>query len=167
MQEASTELVTIPPTYNPDGTIATPAQTLERAIPSVTRQETRRVVKTPASTIERAVPAITKQVLVRTPKYILRDDDGTIVREFESRDAFEIYKANLPTPVAETPVSTFSVDVDTSSYSFLRASINAGKLPPREAIRLEEMINYFPYDCLLYTSPSPRDQRGSRMPSSA
>jgi len=146
VQEASTELVTIPPTYNPDGTIATPAQTLERAIPSVTRQETRRVVKTPASTIERAVPAITKQVLVRTPKYILRDDDGTIVREFESRDAFEIYKANLPTPVAETPVSTFSVDVDTSSYSFLRASINAGKLPPRESIRLEEMINYFPYD---------------------
>ena len=155
VQEASTELVTIPPTYNPDGTIATPAQTIERAIPSVTKQETRRVVKTPASTIERAVPAITKQVLVTPPKYILRDDDGNVVREFKSRDAFEKYQANLPTSVAETPVSTFSVDVDTSSYSFLRASINRGQLPPRSSIRLEEMINYFPYD---YDAPTSADE---------
>ena len=155
VQEASTELVTIPPTYNPDGTVATPAQTIERAIPSVTKQETRRVVKTPASTIERAVPAITKQVLVTPPKYILRDDDGNVVREFKSRDAFEKYQANLPTSVTETPVSTFSIDVDTSSYSFLRASINRGQLPPREAIRLEEMINYFPYD---YEAPNSADE---------
>ncbi len=98
---------------------------------------------------------IGRQRLVTPPKYILRDDDGTIVREFESRDAFEIYKANLPTPVAEKPVSTFSVDVDTSSYSFLRASINSGKLPPRESIRLEEMINYFPYD---YEAPKSADE---------
>ena len=89
------------------------------------------------------------------PKYILRDDDGNIVREFENRDAFEIYKANLPTPVAEKPVSTFSVDVDTASYSFMRASINAGKLPPRESIRLEEMINYFSYD---YAAPKSADE---------
>jgi len=89
------------------------------------------------------------------PKYILRDDDGNIVREFENRDAFEIYKANLPTPVAEKPVSTFSVDVDTASYAFMRASINAGKLPPRESIRLEEMINYFPYD---YAAPKSADE---------
>ncbi len=89
------------------------------------------------------------------PKYILRDDDGNIVREFENRDAFEIYKANLPTPVAEKPVSTFSVDVDTASYSFMRASINAGKLPPRASIRLEEMINYFPYD---YAAPKSADE---------
>jgi len=85
----------------------------------------------------------------------LRDDDGNVVREFASRDAFEFYKSNVPTPVKETPVSTFSVDVDTSSYSFLRASVQRGQLPPRSAIRLEEMINYFPYD---YEAPTSADE---------
>jgi len=122
------------------------------------QEVTRRVIKTPAATIERTIPAVTKEVQVRViapQKLYLRDDDGNIVREFENRDAFEIYKANLPTPVAEKPVSTFSVDVDTASYSFMRASINAGKLPPRESIRLEEMINYFPYD---YDAPKSADE---------
>ncbi|MEP3654794.1 MAG: von Willebrand factor type A domain-containing protein [Litorimonas sp.] len=196
VQEAMTELVSIPATYNPDGTIAVPPSVVERTIPSVTKVQTRRVVKTPASTVERIVPyekrdgktrvpvtpgrviekeipAVTKQVerrvirrtstpiertvpagakrkvQVRTEispqKFYLRDDDGNIVREFDSRDAFEKYKLNTTTAVSETPVSTFSVDVDTASYSFLRASINRGQLPPRESIRLEEMINYFPY----------------------
>ncbi|SEW30770.1 Ca-activated chloride channel family protein [Cognatiyoonia koreensis] len=46
----------------------------------------------------------------------------------------------------EDPVSTFSIDVDTASYAVLRSSITAGQLPPAEAIRIEELINYFPYD---------------------
>ena len=136
----------------------TPSRTAERSIPAVTKTETRRVIKTPASTVERTIPAVTKQVQVRVlapSKVYLRDDDGNVVREFENSDAFEIYKANLPTPVQEKPVSTFSVDVDTASYSFLRASINRGQLPPRESIRLEEMINYFPYD---YDAPKSADE---------
>lgn len=130
----------------------------ERAIPAVTKQETRRVVKTPAATVERHIPAVTKQVQRKAliaQRVFLRDSDGKIVREFENRDAFEAYKANLPTPVSEKPVSTFSVDVDTASYSFLRASINRGELPPRESIRLEELINYFPYD---YDAPKTADK---------
>jgi len=136
-----------------------PATTQERAIPAVTKQVTRRVVKTPARTQERAAPNVTKQVEVQkvvTPaRYYLRDDDGVVVREFASRDAFEIYQANLPTSVEETPVSTFSIDVDTASYSFMRASLNRGQLPPRSSIRLEEMINYFPYD---YKAPKSADE---------
>ena len=139
--------------------VVTKAATVqERVRPVVPQEVTRRVIKTPAATIERTIPAVTKEVQVRViapQKLYLRDDDGNIVREFENRDAFEIYKANLPTPVAEKPVSTFSVDVDTASYSFMRASINAGKLPPRESIRLEEMINYFPYD---YDAPKSADE---------
>ena len=46
----------------------------------------------------------------------------------------------------ETPVSTFSIDVDTASYAIIRASLSAGQLPPQGAVRIEEMINYFPYD---------------------
>lgn len=55
-------------------------------------------------------------------------------------------------PIADNPFlpatgepSTFSIDVDTASYSNIRQSINAGELPPKEAVRIEEMINYFSY----------------------
>jgi len=136
-----------------------PAAVVERSIPAVTKTEARRVIKTPARTTERIIPAVTKEVQVRRiagpSKIYLRDDDGNVVREFASRDAFEFYKSNVPTSAAETPVSTFSVDVDTSSYSFLRASVQRGQLPPRSAIRLEEMINYFPYD---YEAPTSADE---------
>ncbi len=44
------------------------------------------------------------------------------------------------------PLSTFSIDVDTASYSNARRFINSGSLPPKDAVRVEEMINYFSYD---------------------
>ncbi len=44
------------------------------------------------------------------------------------------------------PLSTFSIDVDTASYSNVRRYINDGQLPPQAAVRIEEMVNYFPYD---------------------
>ncbi len=47
--------------------------------------------------------------------------------------------------VAQQPVSTFSIDVDTGSYSNTRRFLNNGRLPPVEAVRLEELINYFDY----------------------
>jgi Ca-activated chloride channel family protein len=48
--------------------------------------------------------------------------------------------------VADEPVSTFAVDVDTGSYSNVRRILNEGRLPPEAAVRTEEMINYFRYD---------------------
>ena len=48
--------------------------------------------------------------------------------------------------VATDPVSTFSIDVDTASYAIVRSSLMSGQLPPKEAVRIEEMVNYFPYD---------------------
>jgi Ca-activated chloride channel family protein len=47
--------------------------------------------------------------------------------------------------VAQDPRSTFSVDVDTASYAIVRRFLNAGRLPPRDAVRIEELVNYFPY----------------------
>jgi Ca-activated chloride channel family protein len=47
--------------------------------------------------------------------------------------------------VAENPLSTFSIDVDTASYSVVRRYLNQGQLPPRDAVRIEELLNYFPY----------------------
>ncbi len=48
--------------------------------------------------------------------------------------------------VRSTPLSTFSIDVDTASYSNLRRFINTGNLPPPDAVRTEELLNYFTYD---------------------
>ncbi len=48
--------------------------------------------------------------------------------------------------VAEQPVSTFSIDVDTASYAVVRRFLNGGQLPPQDAVRAEELINYFHYD---------------------
>ncbi|MFV1998334.1 MAG: von Willebrand factor type A domain-containing protein [Acidiferrobacterales bacterium] len=48
--------------------------------------------------------------------------------------------------VSEHPVSTFSIDVDTGSYSNVRRLLNSGRLPRKDAVRVEEMINYFNYD---------------------
>jgi Ca-activated chloride channel family protein len=45
----------------------------------------------------------------------------------------------------QTPLSTFSIDVDTASYANVRRFINTGSLPPKDAVRIEEMINYFTY----------------------
>ena len=61
----------------------------------------------------------------------------------------EAYPISVPSDLkitAEEPVSTFSIDVDTASYSVVRSSLTRGQLPPRHAIRIEEMINYSPYD---------------------
>jgi Ca-activated chloride channel family protein len=63
----------------------------------------------------------------------------------DGRDRFAAADANPVKSVASEPVSTFSIDVDSASYSFVRRALNAGQLPPKEAVRVEEMINYFPY----------------------
>ena len=60
-------------------------------------------------------------------------------------EAFATAEANPLKITAETPVSTFSIDVDTASYAIVRQSLMAGYLPPPEAVRIEEMVNYFPY----------------------
>lgn len=59
--------------------------------------------------------------------------------------------------VTEEPVSTFSVDVDTASYSYIRRMIESGARPTSDQVRIEEMINYFPYD---YKAP----EKGSEHP---
>jgi len=48
--------------------------------------------------------------------------------------------------VSISPLSTFSIDVDTASYTNVRRFINEGQLPPKDAVRIEELINYFTYD---------------------
>jgi len=71
------------------------------------------------------------------------------------RDRFEGFAQNTVQLVTETPVSTFSVDVDTASYSFMRRQLNQGVLPQADAVRAEELINYFDY---AYPVPANKEQ---------
>ncbi len=200
VQEASTELVTVPAQYTEyEGkrVLISPARTMERTVPSVTKMESRRVVKTPAATRERVVPniikdgktympikpaeitektipAVTKQVtrrVIKTPastiektideplyrkitevvsktpdEYVVRDQDGQIVKRFANLDEFAKFKNNPYKRVSDSPVSTFSSDVDTASYSFTRQFVKRGQKPPKDSIRVEEMVNYFDYE---------------------
>lgn len=64
----------------------------------------------------------------------------------EQREQYQALADNPIHSVAEVPVSTFSADVDTGAYANVRRLLNQGRLPPEGAVRLEEMVNYFPYD---------------------
>ncbi|RWE68628.1 VWA domain-containing protein [Mesorhizobium sp.] len=64
----------------------------------------------------------------------------------QNRDRVEDFKSNPVRAALEDPVSTFSIDVDTASYSFVRRSLREGIVPRADTVRVEEMINYFPYD---------------------
>ena len=63
-----------------------------------------------------------------------------------NREGYDRIRDNPFVSVTENPLSTFSIDVDTASYSNLRRFLNSGTLPPKDAVRIEEMINYFSYD---------------------
>ncbi|MEO1536129.1 MAG: VWA domain-containing protein [Pseudomonadota bacterium] len=78
------------------------------------------------------------------PKRISPPSDAVILPESDT-EAFATAVENTLKVVTEEPVSTFSIDVDTASYGVVRSSLTTGRLPPREAVRVEEMVNYFPY----------------------
>ena len=61
------------------------------------------------------------------------------------RENYAPLDANPVHRVAEDPVSTFSIDVDTGSYSNVRRILNEGRMPPQDAVRVEELVNYFDY----------------------
>jgi Ca-activated chloride channel family protein len=57
-------------------------------------------------------------------------------------------------PAIANPLSTFSIDVDTASYANVRRFLNQNMKPPKDAVRIEEMLNYFPY-----SDPGPKDDK--------
>ncbi len=77
---------------------------------------------------------------------IVADDIAPTFYKDEGRDKFEDFKINPFKSVVDEPVSTFSSDVDTASYSFIRKQLNSGVLPQKDAVRVEEMVNYFNYN---------------------
>ncbi len=62
------------------------------------------------------------------------------------RENYQHFDSQQVVRVANNPVSTFSIDVDTGAYTNMRRWLNQGQLPPEDAVRVEEFINYFNYD---------------------
>ncbi len=74
------------------------------------------------------------------------DEQGQSYYKDVGRDKFEHVEESPVKVVTAEPVSTFSIDVDTASYTFTRKKLNQGVLPQKDAVRVEEMINYFDYN---------------------
>jgi Ca-activated chloride channel family protein len=66
-------------------------------------------------------------------------------------EAYDRIEDNQFLEVLQNPLSTFSIDVDTASYANVRRFLQGGTLPPKDAVRIEEMLNYFSYN---YPVPS-------------
>ncbi len=120
--------------------------------------------RTVIDVIMNPVPIVVQdQVLMEAESKSKRDYASTAFpavagMAYESGTYFQRYNNNFNTEgyasvnengfknVRNNPLSTFSIDVDNASYSNIRRFINSGSLPPADAVRIEEMINYFKYD---------------------
>ena len=96
-------------------------------------------------------------IVSNEPTSDLRSRDDTAAPQYrdQGRDKFSDITPNPLKVVTEDPVSTFSIDVDTASYAFARKALNNGVLPQKDAVRVEEMVNYFDYG---YQAPENREQ---------
>ncbi len=83
---------------------------------------------------------------VAAPSFLPPPPPADIQLRETDRDRFVAKDQNGVKLAATDPVSTFSIDADTASYSWTRRSLMQGRLPSPDAVRIEELINYFPYD---------------------
>ncbi len=93
----------------------------------------------PTEYSKRQAPSAANTSAMATPDstYADKSSDGERYAEISENPFLETVRA---------PLSTFSIDVDTASYANVRRFLNQGSLPPRDAVRIEELINYFEYD---------------------
>jgi len=106
----------------------------------------REAAGTSESAVEaRALMVASEPTLVSSFAPSSRSLPDVVVPRRPNTEAFANEPARPVKVAAEEPVSTFSIDVDTASYSVVRSSLMNGYLPAAESVRIEEMVNYFPY----------------------
>ncbi|MEH1787691.1 MAG: von Willebrand factor type A domain-containing protein [Nostoc sp.] len=140
--------------------VTTPTQTTrERTLAESTRKTQPLPTVLPPSIPSRA--SVQDQLVSRpaSPKLQAGSSIGRVAPEAETDSRFntENYNRIEDNPfhrVGNDPLSTFSIDVDTASYSNVRRFITQGELPPKDAVRIEELINYFTYNY-----PQPKGER--------
>ncbi len=111
-------------------------------VESVQREETK--ASAPAALANRADYAAESRQLPMIAPTPIQDAVQPGYRDVP-REQYQHLADNPVHAVASEPVSTFSIDVDTGSYANVRRFLSGGQLPPVDAVRLEEMVNYFPY----------------------
>ena len=94
---------------------------------------------------EGALTVVSESPLVARAAAFRLVDADIAVRQQPNTEAFANEPASPVKVASEEPVSTFSIDVDTASYSVVRSSLMNGYLPAAESVRIEELVNYFPY----------------------
>lgn len=93
-----------------------------------------------------APPPMARMLRKSAPGELTEAEAPSRYRQDFNTATYDRVEENPFLPAATNPLSTFSIDVDTASYSNVRRFINSGSLPPKDAVRVEEMINYFSYD---------------------
>lgn len=92
-------------------------------------------------------PAVPQPGMYAAQGVLVQSDDySESSYAFQSREGYGEYSENPRFEPSQNPVSTFSIDVDTASYSNARRFIMQGQVPPPQSVRVEEFINYFDYD---------------------
>lgn len=109
--------------------IAAAPQALSKRAEGANSEPTVRLGRDNVAEVARIAPASPDVVVASTP----------------NTETFANADSNPLKVTAEDPVSTFSIDVDTASYAIVRSSLLNGQMPPKDAVRVEEMVNYFPY----------------------
>jgi len=87
----------------------------------------------------------------RAEGLVKRMPPAHFINEVSNDEKYSHQKSNGTLLVTEQPVSTFSIDVDTAAYANVRRLLNQGTLPQHDAVRVEELVNYFSYD---YPAPT-------------
>ena len=101
-----------------------------------------------------AAPAPSPVMQSATPLGTVAPDAAMVRATEPSGDQFTRFDESPVKVVADEPVSTFSIDVDTASYAYVRRMLTDGYMPHPDAVRIEEMINYFDYG---YSTPESAD----------
>ncbi len=150
-----------PPSYQPPSAVpaAAPA-TASKLYPSIDEAVFPDLVSASKSSANTRLPALIadrettlkRERAASEPVPLITTGKGTTMG---STERYAKVVENPFQTVQSQPLSTFSIDVDTGSYANVRRFLNEGRLPPPDAVRLEEMINYFPYD---YEQPSDKAQ---------
>lgn len=131
--------------YEADAASRTRSIDMAKAQPSPSKAK--KTVRTESAQIAGIVAPASPPAVMNEPQVNYYQDQG--------RDKFKDTPTNPLKIAKDEPVSTFSIDVDTASYSFVRGSLNQNVLPQKNAVRVEELVNYFPYD---YSAPASKNE---------
>ncbi|MFM8415161.1 MAG: von Willebrand factor type A domain-containing protein [Planctomycetota bacterium] len=132
----------------PAATMPPPAAAGRARIRRQPQDELARLGQRRAADSARALPMVTEAA--SAPEHGLAFDGAiagrNLDRETAAGERYGRFADNPFVAVGDQPLSTFSIDVDTASYANVRRFLAAGRRPPRDAVRIEELVNYFRYD---------------------